>query len=62
METTVRDNNDDDDCCKGVSLMRKFRDWVNDEGYRLRISELVQHGLEMETAERFLAAISSVDE
>jgi hypothetical protein len=62
METTVRDNNDDDDCCKGVSLMRKFRDWVNDEGYRLRISELVQHGLEMETAERFLAAISSADE
>ena len=62
MDTTVYDDNHDDDGCKGVSLIRKFRDWVNDEGYRLRISELVQHGLEMETAERFLAAIISVDE
>ena len=62
METTVRDGNDDDDGCKGVSLMRKFREWVNDEGYHLRISELVQHGLEMETAERFLAAIASAAE
>ena len=56
MEATVCDGNDDDDGCKGVSLMRKFQEWVKDEGYHLRISELVQHGLEMETAEWFFAA------
>lgn len=56
-ETTVHDDNDDDG--KRVSLIRVFCDWVNDEGYHLRISELMQYGLGIEMAERFRAVVSA---
>ena len=62
METTVRDGDHDDGSEGDGSLMRQYRNWVNTERYHPRIGELMCNGLEMETAKRFNAAVTLLDE
>lgn len=48
-------NNDHEDNCgggKGMSLLKMFQDWLNDEEYQLRITN---YRLDLATAKRFLA-------